>query len=156
MDWFVKTVRIKNFVADMKLTQIYSIMRRLKIHIVVILAEVKKWRAKKMKARIPPSKQQIKIIKQETERYAHEALEKQREGLIRRLFKTMIAGLHDEFGFGHDRCLRAFKAFNEIINHSDEDEVFWEHIDRMVIDDLKIPFEKRDYTDNGKVVEFDD
>lgn len=38
-----------------------------------------------------------------------------------------------------------------IINHSNEDEVFWEHLDRQVIDTLKIPLE-RDYTEKGKVV----
>lgn len=32
-----------------------------------------------------------------------------------------------------------------------EDEIFWEHIDREVIDYLGFPFE-RDYTDNGRVV----
>lgn len=43
----------------------------------------------------------------------------------------------------------------EIIEHSDTDEVFWEHIDRVVIDKLKLEFDKRDYTDNGKVVNFE-
>lgn len=106
-----------------------------------------------MKARIPPTKNQRKIIMQETKRYAAEELKRQREGLTRRLFKTMLAGLHNEFGFGHERCLRAFKAFNEIIAHADDDEVYWEHIDQLVIDYLEIPFDRRDYTTNGKVDE---
>ncbi len=37
----------------------------------------------------------------------------------------------------------------------DTDEVFWEHIDRVVIDKLKLEFDRRDYTDNGKVVNFE-
>lgn len=47
------------------------------------------------------------------------------------------------------------EAMTEIIEHSDTDEVFWEHIDRVVIDKLKLEFDKRDYTDNGKVVNFE-
>lgn len=112
-----------------------------------------------MKARIPLSKKQRKFLEEEAERYITQNVEKEldreREALIRRLFKTMIAALHNEFGFGHDRALKAFKAFNEVISHSDTDEVYWEKIDRLVIDYLKIPFEKRDYTDNGKAVEYD-
>ena len=44
----------------------------------------------------------------------------------------------------------------EIIEHSDTDEVFWEHIDRVVIDKLKLEFDRRDYTDNGKVINYEE
>lgn len=60
-----------------------------------------------------------------------------------------------DFGFGRDRCAKALKSMTEIVEHSDTDEVFWEHIDRVVIDKLKLEFDKRDYTDNGKVVNFE-
>lgn len=52
-------------------------------------------------------------------------------------------------------CKGTIKSMTEIIEHSDTDEVFWEHIDRVVIDKLKLEFDKRDYTDNGKVVNFE-
>lgn len=60
------------------------------------------------------------------------------------------------FGFGRDRCAKALKSMTETIKHSDTDEVFWEHIDRVVIDKLKLEFDRRDYTDNGKAVNFEE
>lgn len=105
-----------------------------------------------MKARIPPKIP--KQLKQEAERIAKNAYEQIREkenkDITRRVFKTMLYALHKDFGFGRDRCAKALKSMTEIIEHSDTDEVFWEHIDRVVIDKLKLEFDKRDYTDNGK------
>lgn len=74
----------------------------------------------------------------------------------RRIFKTIVFALYQDFGFGRDRCAKALKSMTEIIEHSDTDEVFWEHIDRVVIDKLKLEFDKRDYTDNGKVVNYEE
>ena len=71
------------------------------------------------------------------------------------IFKTIVFALHKDFGFGRDRCAKTLKSMTKIIEHSDTDEVFWEHIDRVVIDKLKLEFDKRDYTDNGKVVNFE-
>lgn len=111
-----------------------------------------------MKARIPPKIP--KQLKQEAERIAKNAYEQIREkenkDITRRVFKTMLYALHKDFGFGRDRCAKALKSMTEIIEHSDTDEVFWEHIDRVVIDGLKLEFDKRDYTDNGKVVNFEE
>lgn len=110
-----------------------------------------------MKARIPPKIP--KQLKQEAERIAKSAYEQIREkenkDITRRVFKTMLYALYKDFGFGRDRCAKALKSMTEIIEHSDTDEVFWEHIDRVVIDKLKLEFDKRDYTDNGKVVNFE-
>lgn len=80
---------------------------------------------------------------------------KENKDITRKVFKTMLYALHKDFGFGRDRCAKALKSMTEIIEHSDTDEVFWEHIDRVVIDKLKLEFDKRDYTDNGKVVNFE-
>ena len=63
----------------------------------------------------------------------------------------MMFVLNQNFGFGHDRLNKALKEMTEVIKHSSEDEVFWEHLDRVVIDQLKLPF-KRDYTEKGMVV----
>jgi hypothetical protein len=112
---------------------------------------------KALKARIPPKIP--KQLKQEAERIAKNAYEQIREkenkDITRRVFKTMLYALHQDFGFGRDRCAKALKSMTEIIEHSDTDEVFWEHIDRVVIDKLKLEFDRRDYTDNGKVVNFE-
>ena len=76
---------------------------------------------------------------------------KENEDITRRIFKTMMFVLNQNFGFGHDRLNKALKEMTEVIKHSSEDEVFWEHLDRVVIDQLKLPFQ-RDYTEKGQVV----
>lgn len=113
-----------------------------------------------MRARVPAisnkqKKQMAAEMRQYIDKIVDEHVTAERIAITRRLFKTMIAVLHNEFGFGHDRALKAINAMTKMIEHSDEDEVFWEHIDRIVIDELGIPFDRRDYTDNGKVVEYD-
>jgi hypothetical protein len=103
-----------------------------------------------LKAHIPITNAQRKRIEQEVEIIAKREIDRERADLTRRLFKTIILALHEEFGFGQKKCLRALGAMTEIIERSDNDEVFLEHIDKVVIDYLKMDF-KRDYTDRGKV-----
>ena len=105
-----------------------------------------------MKARIPVK---LKIeamaeINRLADREYQKVKDKEINDLTRRIFKTIVFALHKDFGFGRDRCAKALKSMTEIIEHSDTDEVFWEHIDK-----LKLEFDKRDYTDNGKVVNFE-
>jgi hypothetical protein len=110
-----------------------------------------------MKARIPVKlkKEAMAEINRLADREYQKVKDKEINDLTRRIFKTIVFALHKDFGFGRDRCAKALKSMTEIIEHSDTDEVFWEHIDRIVIDKLKLEFEKRDYTDNGKVVNFE-
>lgn len=103
-----------------------------------------------MKARIPVTNSQKRLIHDEMVREYQKVAEQEREDMTRRICKTMIFCLNKEFGFGLKRCARVFNAFAEHLYHSHEDEVFWEHIDRVVIDQMKLPFE-RDYTDCGRV-----
>ena len=46
---------------------------------------------------------------------------------------------------------QAKKVFTKMLEESSKDEVYWEHIDRVVVDKLGLPFE-RDYTNNGQVI----
>lgn len=98
-----------------------------------------------MKARIPLSREQRRRLEQEAVPVCAKEIERQRDDLTRRLFKLMLYSLHDEFGFGEKRAKKALAAMTNLSLKSDTDEVFWEHIDRVVIDHLKIDF-KRDYT----------
>lgn len=111
-----------------------------------------------MKARIPVKlkKEAVAEINRIADREYQKVKDKEIKDVTRRIFKTMIFALYQDFGFGRDRCAKALKSMTEIIEHSDTDEVFWEHIDRVVIDGLKLEFDKRDYTDNGKVVNFEE
>lgn len=110
-----------------------------------------------MKARIPVKlkREAMAEINRLADREYQKVKDKEINDLTRRIFKTMIFALYQDFGFGRDRCAKALRSMTEIIEHSDTDEVFWEHIDRVVIDKLKLEFDKRDYTDNGKVVNFE-
>lgn len=110
-----------------------------------------------MKARIPVKlkKEAMAEINRLADREYQKVKDKEINDLTRRIFKTIVFALYKDFGFGRDRCAKALKSMTEIIEHSDTDEVFWEHIDRVVIDKLKLEFDRRDYTDNGKVVNFE-
>lgn len=110
-----------------------------------------------MKARIPVKlkREAMAEINRLADREYQKVKDKEIADATRRIFKTIVFALHKDFGFGRDRCAKALKSMTEIIEHSDTDEVFWEHIDRVVIDKLKLEFDKRDYTDNGKVVNFE-
>jgi hypothetical protein len=112
---------------------------------------------KALKARIPVKlkREAMAEINRLADREYQKVKDKEINDLTRRIFKTIVFALHKDFGFGRDRCAKALKSMTEIIKHSDTDEVFWEHIDRVVIDKLKLEFDKRDYTDNGKVVNFE-
>lgn len=110
-----------------------------------------------MKARIPVKlkREAMAEINRLADREYQKVKDKEINDLTRRIFKTIVFALHKDFGFGRDRCAKALRSMTEIVEHSDTDEVFWEHIDRVVIDKLKLEFDKRDYTDNGKVVNFE-
>jgi hypothetical protein len=112
---------------------------------------------KALKARIPVKlkREAMAEINRLADREYQKVKDKEINDLTRRIFKTIVFALHKDFGFGRDRCAKALRSMTEIVEHSDTDEVFWEHIDRVVIDKLKLEFEKRDYTDNGKVVNFE-
>ena len=111
-----------------------------------------------MKARIPVKlkKEAMAEINRLADREYQKVKDKEINDLTRRIFKTIVFALYKDFGFGRDRCAKALKSMTEIIEHSDTDEVFWEHIDRVVIDKLKLEFDKRDYTANGKVINYEE
>ena len=105
-----------------------------------------------MKARVPvlSAKRKQEAVK-ELEREYEKVRDKERQDMTRRIIKVILYVLHERFGFGVHRLAKAFDGFNEMFDESDRDEIFWEHVDRVVIDKLGIQFE-RDYTENGKVI----
>lgn len=108
-----------------------------------------------MKARIPLSSRQRKAARKEIDRIWEEMEEEKYADLTRRILKTFIYVMYSEFGWGPVRLTRLVKAFTKRMEESDTDEVYWEHTDQVVIDRLGLNF-KRDYTNNGKVVSYDD
>lgn len=105
-----------------------------------------------MKARIPVlNAAQKREATKELEREYMKIMDRERTNMTRRIIKVVLFVLHSEFGFGLGRCARAFNKFTKLFEESDKDEIFWEHIDRVVIDQMGIRFE-RDYTEKGTVI----
>ena len=109
-----------------------------------------------MKARIPKiSGNDRKRMLSEVEIEVKKAWEKVEEektiDITRRVLKTIIYTLNTEYGYGIKRITRLFNSFTKMLEESSKDEVYWEHIDRVVVDKLGLPFE-RDYTNNGQVI----
>lgn len=101
-----------------------------------------------MKARVPVlSKSQNKKAKAEIERMVDKLLEEKHEQAMRRFIKLACIVLNEEFGFGLHRLSKFVKAIGTLSEQADTDEIFWEHVDRRVIDQLGLPFE-RDYSDD--------
>lgn len=109
-----------------------------------------------MRARVPKfssaaRKQMLSEVEIEVKKAWEKIVDEQTKDITRRVIKTIIYVLHTEYGYGPKRMPEIFKSFTEMIDKSRNDEVYWEHIDRDVIDSLRLPFE-RDYTDRGKAV----
>lgn len=109
-----------------------------------------------MKARVPRisanEKKKLKSeIKLEVDRIWKEVEQKKENDITRRVLKTIIYALNTEYGYGIKRISRLFNSFTKMLENSNNDEVYWEHIDRVVVEKLGLPFE-RDYTNNGQVI----
>lgn len=109
-----------------------------------------------MKARIPMlSKNDMKKIKAEIKRELDNDWEKREEeiteGITRRIFKVMFYVLYKKHGYGQNRSNALLGEFMETLDRLKTDEVFFEHIDQIAIDYLKLPLE-RDYTERGRAV----
>jgi hypothetical protein len=53
--------------------------------------------------------------------------------------------LNDEYGFGRERLLKVIDGINKISELHMEDEEFWYHLDKRIIEQMDIPFEKEKY-----------
>ena len=102
-----------------------------------------------MKARVPhyyTAKEKRAIRDEMYREYRKIEQEKSRE-MAERCLKIFLYVLNRDEGYGEKRANRFYNACGELLATANQDEVFWEHIDRVVIDELLIPDFKRDYTD---------
>lgn len=76
--------------------------------------------------------------------YAKEAFTKQAQDNVRRMFKLMCLSLHEEFGFGKERCTRLIQRINALAEEHEHDEVYWHHVD-SVMKDIGVDFAKENY-----------
>ena len=99
-----------------------------------------------MRARLRMTSQQRKRLEEEVANYYKEEDFK----ITQRTFKLMFAILHFDFGFGHKRLSRILDAVTKMKQERDEDEVFWYHIDKVLIDHLGLLFDREDYEEMDK------
>ena len=94
-----------------------------------------------MKAKLPLPKN----LKEMAFRFAKEETERQQKNATRRLYKIMILALVLVFGFGKTRIQRFKDMVNELVEQSATDEAFYYHLDKRLIDQLGLDFEREDY-----------
>lgn len=90
-----------------------------------------------MRARIPIDKRTKKTIEQAVE----VEIQKRQYAATQRIFKLFCYVLHNDYGFSR-RCYDVIGKVSDLIEEQDEDPIFWEHLDRAVIDRLGMPFDR--------------
>ena len=93
-----------------------------------------------MKARVPIQKKLPRKTLQEVEGYAKEVVDRYEQDCMRRFFKLACLALNQGFGFGTDRLQKFIVAAGE--HAGNQDEIFWWHVDQLLIDRLGLPFER--------------
>ena len=106
-----------------------------------------------MKARIPLRNKFTKRTQKDMLALAEQELSKKQFGFTRRLFKTFCYCLNRDFGFGKKRLEFLIDSVNKLMNEVPTDEAFWEHLDRVVIDELGIEFEREEVNEDGEVIQ---
>lgn len=94
-----------------------------------------------MKARLPINRKDKDRIREEV------ALEYDRQGqaMTRRVFKLFCVALNQQYGFGKDRLSRLLRRVNYLSDEAQRDEVFWTHIDTLLIEQMGMDFPREDY-----------
>ena len=65
--------------------------------------------------------------------------------ILMRYLKLCGVVLNRHFGFGHDRIAEFFGAVSTAAEEAEKDPIFWEHIDQVIIGELKLPFDRENY-----------
>jgi hypothetical protein len=94
-----------------------------------------------MNAMLPLNNKTKRKVRQEVAK----EYERQGQESVRRIYKLMCAVYNELYGHGKIRCGRAIARIGELSNKHKDDEVFWAHIDRVVIDQMGIEFERENY-----------
>ena len=98
-----------------------------------------------MKAHIPLSGKMKKDALAEIKIEVAKEREQVTEQIVRRTLKLVLFELNDNYGFGFSRLNKLIGGVNDLTVKSQDDEIFWEHIDRQLIDRIGLDFQ-RDYT----------
>lgn len=72
--------------------------------------------------------------------------------MAQRCLKIFLFVLHRDYGFGKKRLTDFYNACGALLATADTNVVFWEQIDRSIVDELGFTELGRDYTERGKAV----
>lgn len=100
-----------------------------------------------MKCRLPSKNRLSRGQLEACDEYINKRSEQQNEITTRRMFKMFCYCLNKDFKFGKGRLLRLIDSVSELSDVCEKDEVFWEHIDRFLVDQKHIPFDREKYED---------
>lgn len=107
-----------------------------------------------MKVRINPysylSNKQQKEVNEYIKERAMQIYDEEATGLIRRCYKTFAVALHKKYKFGKSRLLQLMDELSDISKLRDIDDVFWKHLDDIIINEIKLPFGREEYEDLEK------
>ena len=103
-----------------------------------------------MNARIKLQDRLTEKQKADITEYAKAIAQKENGDNARRFLKIVCVALNEKYSFGHDRLAILMDEINQLAEKQKEDCVFWSHIDRIVIQQLKLPFIEEDYDKMGE------
>ena len=98
-----------------------------------------------MKSRLSLNNRLSNKQKADIKEYCSNEMLRQQKEHTRRMIKLFCCALHDEFDFGKTRCGKIVNKINELANEHTTDEVFWYHVDSLVIDYLELDFSRENY-----------
>lgn len=102
-----------------------------------------------MKVRLNPlinmSTKEKKELNEYMAQRAKKIYDEEATGLVRRCYKTFAVVLHQKHGFGRNRLLKVMEELADISKLRDIDDVFWKHLDDIIINEIKLDFEREDY-----------
>ncbi len=92
------------------------------------------------------SQKQKNELQKYIENEAYKYVLKENRDCIRRMYKLIAIHLNEKHGFGKKRIIDLFEACGKkALEIQKQDEVFWKHVDDIVINQIGLDFEEENY-----------
>lgn len=72
--------------------------------------------------------------------------------MMRRIFKSIAYSLNRKYGFGKQRMMVVLNEAKEIMDEYPKNEIFWDQLDKVCIDEIGINFVRETTNKNGRIV----
>lgn len=100
-----------------------------------------------MNAKIPSKNRLSNRQKKVIEEYANEHFEREQFDYMRKLLKIMCMALNELYGFGGKRLAPLIQKISDLCEEYEHDEIYWHHVDHIVIDEMGIEFDREECKD---------